>query len=201
MTREYALSLKFLELGTRVQRQFDLTAIARPHLHRLMEETREGVNLAVHDGDDMVYLDHVRSDHSLLQLFTKPGARVPLYATGVGKLFLSRMSETDLDEYLERTNLHLRTPWTLVEREAVRKELDQIRAVGFSVDNEEMEEGVRCVAALLFDHNGQPAAAVSISGAAVRITPDRIEHFGKLVRHCAQAISRELGFNPTNNKS
>ncbi|MFH1488408.1 MAG: IclR family transcriptional regulator [Pseudomonadota bacterium] len=200
-TKKYALSLKFLELGTRVQHQIDLTGIARPHLHRLMGETREGVNLAVPVGDEMVYLDHVRSDHSLLQLFTKPGARVPLYATGVGKLFLSRMNEADFEAYLDRTNLHPRTPSTIVEREALRKELDHILAVGFSVDNEEFEAGVRCVAALIFDHSSLPAAAVSISGAVVRITPDRIDHFGKMVRRCAHDISLEFGFNPMNGKS
>jgi DNA-binding IclR family transcriptional regulator len=201
VTKEYALSVKFLELGTRVQYQFDLTAIARPHLHLLVEETKESVNLAVPDRDEMVYLDHVQSDYSLLQLFTKPGARVPLYATGVGKLFLSRMSQAELEAYLGRTNLHPRTTSTIVDKEALRKELDHILTAGFSVDNEEFEAGVRCVAALIFDHRGQPAAGVSISGAVVRIAPDQIEHFGKMVRRCAHNISLEFGFNPTNDKS
>ena len=84
-TKKYALSVKFLELGSRVQEQFDLTRVARPHILKLMTETRESVNLAVQDKDEVVYLDHVRSSHSMLQLFTKVGARVPLYCTGVGK--------------------------------------------------------------------------------------------------------------------
>ena len=196
-TKRYALSFRFLELGTKVQQQFHLTSIARPHLERLMAETRESVNLAVQDRDNMVYLDQVQSDYSMLRLFTRPGARVPLYTTGVGKMFLSQMNESDLDKYLQRTRPTRYTPSTLVERDKILEELALIRAQGFSVDNEDMEEGVRCVAALIFDHNGQPTAAVSISGAAIRITPDRIDSLGELIKTCASAISSELGFNPT----
>ena len=197
VTKKYALSFRFLELGTKVQQQFHITSIARPHLERLMAETREGVNLAVQDGDSVVYLDHVQSNYSMLQLFTRPGARVPLYATGVGKMFLSQMSELNLDEYLKRTRPTHHTSSTLVERDKILGELSLIRAQGFSVDNEEMEKGVRCVATLIFDHIGQPVAAVSISGASIRITPDRIESLGELIKSCASAISSELGFNPT----
>jgi DNA-binding IclR family transcriptional regulator len=74
--------------------------------------------------------------------------------------------------------------------------LDQIRIRGFAVDNEEMEAGVRCVAGLIFDYDGRPAASVSITGAALRVTPDRVEHFGEIIKSCALTISRELGFKP-----
>ena len=196
ITKQYSLSFRFLELGTRVQQKIHLTSIARHHIERLMAETRESVNLAVRDGDSMVYLDIAQSNHSILQLFTRPGARIPLYATGVGKLFLSEMEKDELDAYLERSNLTPFTPYTLVEKDKIIKELERIRRQGYSVDNEEMEEGVRCVAALIFDHQGKPAASVSITGAAMRVTADRIKLFGNLVTNCALAISRQLGYNP-----
>ena len=195
VTKRYSLSFRFLELGSRVQQQTHLTSIARPHLERLMAETRESINLAVWDGDSAVYLDIVQSSYSMLQLFTRPGARVPLYSTGVGKLFLSRMSSKDLEAYLQRIDLTPITRYTLTEREKIFRELNRIRTRGFAVDNEEMEEGVRCVAALIFDHKSQPTASVSITGAAMRVTPDRVEHFGDLIKSCALTISHELGFN------
>jgi DNA-binding IclR family transcriptional regulator len=130
----------------------------------------------------------------MLKIFTQLGTRVPLYSTGVGKILLSQWSKTDLDSYLKRTQLIPYTPHTLVSRTQILKDLDRISARGFAVDNEEMEEGVRCVAALVFDHRRQIAAAVSISGAAMRITPDRIENFGEKVKQCALDISRGLGF-------
>ena len=197
VTKHYALSFRFLELGTRVQQKLHLTSIARPHIERLMDETRESVNLAVRDGDSMVYLDIAQSNHSMLQLFTHPGVRVPLYATGVGKSFLSTLPATELDAYLQRSNLTPYTPYTLVERQKIIAELESIRNNGYSVDNEEMEEGVRCVAALIYDHQGMPAASVSITGVAMRVTPDRIKRFGRLVNNCASAISSNLGYNPS----
>jgi DNA-binding IclR family transcriptional regulator len=194
VTKRYALSFRFLELGTKVQQQFNLSSIAKPHLERLMAETKESVNLAVRDGDSVVYLDHIRSHFAMLQLFTRPGARVPLYATGVGKMFLSQLSDSELDEYLKRTRRMPFTSRTLVKRDEILRELASIRVRGYAVDNEEMEEGVRCVAALVFDHQRQPIAAVSISGAAMRILPERFDFFGKDVKRCVLAISQDLGF-------
>ncbi|MGE5838426.1 MAG: IclR family transcriptional regulator [Deltaproteobacteria bacterium] len=194
VTKKLSLSVRFLELGTLVQQQFNLMAIARPHLERLMAETKESVNLSVQIGDHAAYLDQVRSDHSMLQLFTKPGARVPLYCTGVGKLFLSRWTSSEVEQYLERTSLIPRTPHTLVSRQKLLEELERVRRRGYSVDNEEMEKGVRCVASLVMDHQGNPAGAVSISGAAMRIEPRRIKLFTKPLMACTQAISSEMGF-------
>jgi DNA-binding IclR family transcriptional regulator len=194
VTKNYSLSLRFLELGTRVQQQFDLPTIARPHLKKLMSETGESANLAIWDGDSVVYLDQVQNDTSMLKIFTRLGTRVPLYSTGVGKMLLSQWSKPELDLYLKRTQLIPFTPNTLISRTQILKELDKISARGFAVDNQEMEEGVRYVAALVFNHKRQVAAAVSISGAAMRITPDRIENFGEKVKQCALDISRDLGF-------
>ena len=194
VTKNYSLSLRFLELGTKVQQQFDLPTIARPHLKKLMSETGESANLAIGDGDSVVYLDQVQNDSSMLKIFTRLGTRVPLYSTGVGKMLLSRWSKTELDAYLKRTQLIPYTPHTLISHTEILKELERISARGYAVDNEEMEEGVRCVAALVFDHRQQVAAAVSISGAAMRITPDRIENFREKVKQCALDISHDLGF-------
>lgn len=193
-TKKLSLSLKFLALGTSVQQHLKLTDLARPHMERLMQETKESVNLAIPDGDHVVYLDHIQSDHSMLQLFTKPGARAPLYCTGVGKAFLSHWKEEDVRAYLARAGMRARTPRTLVDPALILKELARIRTQGYSLDDEEMEEGVRCVAALILNHKGDAEAAVSISGAAMRITFERIRTYARAVRKCSHAISRELGF-------
>jgi DNA-binding IclR family transcriptional regulator len=192
VTKTYALSMRFVELGNRVQQQLNLTSIARPHLERLKHTTGESANLAVLDGDEVVYLDQVRSDH-MLQLFTRLGARVPLYSTGVGKAMMSDWSDREVDEYLARTPLRGFTGHTITNPEEIRVELEKIRKQGFSVDNEEMEEGVRCVAALISDHSGRCVGAVSLSGAAMRVTPARLTEFAKAVTACAQAISSDVG--------
>ena len=194
ITKNYSLSLRFLELGTKAQQQSDLPTIARPHLQKLMSETGDSANLAISDGDSIMYLDQVQSDKTMLKIFTQLGTRAPLYSTGVGKMILSQWSRNEIDSYLKRTRLIPYTPNTLISRSKILKELKQISTQGFSVDNEEMEAGVRCVAALVYDHRQQVVAAISISGAAMRITPERIEDLGKMVKQCAIDISRDLGF-------
>ena len=193
-TKHYSLSLRFLELGTKVQQQFDLYSVSRPHLQRLMSETGETANLVIRDGDRVVYVDQVESDKTRLKIFTQLGARAPLYSTGVGKMLLSQWSKEELDSYLERTDLTPYTRYTLIERSKILEELERISDQCYSVDNEETEEGVRCVAALIFDHEQQVVGAVSISGVAMRITPERIEEFGERVKQCAQTISNDLGY-------
>ena len=193
-SKSYSLSLRFLELGTKVQQSINLVSIARPQLELLTAETRESANLALRDGDEVVYLDHVKSDYSMLQLFTRLGARVPLYATGVGKMFLSQWPQADVLAYLGRTKRIKHTAYTLVEQGRILEELARIRAEGYAVDNEEMENGVRCVAALVHDHTTRPLAAVSISGVVMRIPPERVPELGRVVRHYAHCISVELGF-------
>ncbi len=196
-TKKYSISLKFLELGNKVQEQFDVAAISHPHLQRLMIETEESANLVIQDGDEVVYLNHAKSEKSMIKIFTTLGARTPLYSTGVGKMFLSQWNKSDLDLYLQRTDRKPFTPNTLVSRNDILDELDRIKALGYAVDNEEMETGVRCVAAIILDYFGKAIGAVSISGPALRITPDQIENLAEKVKHCALAVSQELGYLPT----
>ncbi len=195
VSKGYSLSLRFLELGTRVQQTFNLVSVARPKLEELTAVTKESANLAVRDNDEIVYLDHVKSDYSMLQLFTRLGARVPLYATGVGKMFMSQWPNPEVEKYLGKTELKPNTRYTLVSLPAIVDELDRIRENGYSVDNEEMEEGVRCVAALVYDFSRKPIAAISISGVVMRIPPERIPELGGIVRSFAERISRDLGFS------
>jgi len=107
---------------------------------------------------------------------------------------LSTFAEDELVSYLERVERKSYTPHTLVE-EQMREELARVREQGFAVDDEEMEEGVRCVASLIFDHRAMPVAAVSVSGAAMRLTQNRVAEFGRMVKACAQTVSRELGYH------
>jgi len=196
-TKSYRLSLKFLELGTRARQDMDLTSVARPHLEQLKTTTKENANLAILDGRDVIYIDQVRGDY-MLQLFTQLGARAPLYCTGVGKLFLSQWNNEAVKDYLNQTPMVRHTDNTLASAADLIPELTMIRQQGYAVDNEEMEYGVRCVAALIADHDGQPAGAVSVSGATMRITPERIPQLGLLVGECAQAISEAMGYTNHN---
>jgi DNA-binding IclR family transcriptional regulator len=197
LTRKYTLSLKFLELGTKIQKQYSLTQIARPYIEQLMLDTRENANLCALDGDEVIYLDHVHSDEHMLQSFTSLGTRVPLYATGVGKAILSQRGESEIKAYLKRIKLIAFTEKTFVNKSRLIKELKKIKNRGFALDNEERETGIRCIAAPIFDHTGQCNAGISVSGPALRITRDRVKELGKTVIRHAQSISSEIGFKET----
>jgi IclR family KDG regulon transcriptional repressor len=196
VTKNYSLSIRFLELGAKVRDQFDLYSTARPHLQQLMSDTGETANLVIRDGDSVVYVDQVQSDRSRLAIFTQLGARAPLYSTGVGKMFLSQWNDKELKAYFQRTDFVPFTKNTLVSPSDIEQELDHICIQGYSEDNEETEEGVRCVAALIYDHRQQVVGAVSISGVAMRITTDKVQDFGERVKKCALDISLDLGFRP-----
>jgi DNA-binding IclR family transcriptional regulator len=106
---------------------------------------------------------------------------------------LSDWTDREVDQYVAETPLKAFTPHTITNAKEIREELKKIRKEGFSVDNEEMEEGVRCVAALICDHRHHCVGAVSLSGAAMRVTPERLPEFSKAVTACAKAISSDLG--------
>jgi DNA-binding IclR family transcriptional regulator len=199
-TKGYSLSLKFLELGSLVQHRFDLVRIARPHLELIVAETKESASLVVRDGDEAVYLDHVQDQH-MLQLFTRVGARVPLYSTGGGKVLLGGMADAEIASYLKRCPRIRHTARTLTEAGTLKRDLADIRQRGYAVDNEEMEAGIRCVAVPVYRHDGSVAASLSVSGATIRIPGERIEALAEIARYRALSVSRALGFNPDKRKS
>jgi IclR family acetate operon transcriptional repressor len=192
-SHRYTLSPKFLILGETVQQQIDIVSIARPFLEKLMAETRENTNLCVRDGHHVIYIDHVGSPDHHLRAFTKLGGKAPLYASGVGKIFLSGFDRDQLEQYLERVVLQPFTPHTITTVSRLTDELKTIVRRGYAVDNQEKEIGVRCVAAPIIDHNGRIQAAISVSGAAQRLTVKRLPGLGRRVVDTAQQLSAAIG--------
>jgi DNA-binding IclR family transcriptional regulator len=179
----------------KVQQQIDIVAIARPYLEKLMQKTRENANLSVRDGQNIVYIDQVGSPEHNLRIFTKLGGSAPLYASGVGKVFISCFSESRLQSYLQETELLSFTPHTLTTDQKLRDDIEKIRKTGYGVDNQEKELGVRCVAAPIFNHGNKIEAAISVSGATQRITLKRMPALGKLVVEFARQVSTAIGHN------
>ncbi len=193
-TKKYQLSLKFLEMAAVVRENLDVIAVARPHMVILTQTTSETVNLAFFDGSEIVYVDQVANSDSLLRMFTRVGTRAPLYCTGVGKAYLAGQSTGFVSEYWRAAAKKKYTEKTIWDETALNRELDAVRRLGYAVDNEEMEIGVRCVASPIRQHIGSIIAAVSISGPSSRLTSDRTPIVGELVRQAAGKISADLGY-------
>jgi IclR family acetate operon transcriptional repressor len=173
-TRRYAMGPRLIRLGDSASRL--LGAWAQPILAELVERTGETANMAILDGDGVVYVGQAPSRHSM-RMFTEVGRRVGAHCTGVGKAILAQLTDARAAELLQRTGLPAMTSTTITSPERLLRELAVIRQRGYAVDKGEQEVGVRCVAVPLV---GAPApSAISISGPESRVralaTTDLVE--------------------------
>ncbi len=186
----YSLGPKLIRLGFQAHSQLHLPSVSKPHLEWLRDQTRETVHLAVLDGSKVIYIEKLPG-YRELQFASHIGARLPAQSTALGKALVAYLPEEEWQNHFI-PGLK-RTPNTISDFAHFRRELALSRSRGYSLDLEENEPGVRCVAAPIFDGSGKVVAAVSISSASVYLPEERIPLVGELVKEAAQRISRELG--------
>jgi IclR family acetate operon transcriptional repressor len=189
---KYSLGLKVLEFGAATS-QASVMEVALPFLERLNRESGESVNLAIKDNGEAVYIHHLDGNHSL-RTFTQVGNRVPLYCTGVGKVLLAAMQDSDIEAIFGGGGLKACTGNTIVDLDRLTGELSRTRQEGVAIDDEETETGIRCVASPVRDSTGKVVAAISVSAPSVRLGYKRLEEMKPAVKRCALDISRALGF-------
>ena len=198
-TSEYWLGTQLSRLGQLAALHLELPRIARPHVEQLARRTRETANLVKLDGELCIYLISVQTEHSIGMIARPAGATDAIYCTAVGKAMLAFMPERRAESILSRVEFVPRTKATLRTPEAVLAALPEVRARGYSVDNEENEENVRCVGSPVFDRRAEVIGAVSISGPAFRFTDAFIAEMAPHVKACAISISAELGLPAQSN--
>ena len=191
-TSRYHLGSRVFTLSSAADLHLDLRLVARPYLERLMRLSGETANLVTAAEGEIVYLDQVASLH-LVKMFTAPGVRAPLHSTGTGKVLLA-FREPDFADAALAGALQRYTPHTFVARAELDTELAAIRKHGFSIDDEEMEEGVRCLAVPVFDRRHACVGAMSVSGPTTRMTRERVDAFAPTAKTIANELSRQLGF-------
>lgn len=195
-TERFSLTLKIFEIGSIVHSRLDLVKLTAPFLQRLQSATEETVHLAALDGRQLVYLSKLESNRALrVSMASGVGLTAPAYCTGVGKVLLAWSETSFLDEYLKNCELIRYTKNTIADRMRLVAELQVIRNRGWAIDDEEHEEGVRCVAAPVRNKTGAVLAALSISAPTVRMAADRLESARTLVCESADEISAALGFS------
>jgi DNA-binding IclR family transcriptional regulator len=151
----------------------------------------EAVNLAVFDADSMVLLYREQGPQSVT-ISSRLGSHRPMHASSLGKAFLAAMQDSERRVLLSRLQLTRHTDTTIVSAAALEREIAEIRARGYAIDNSEFEATLACAAAAVFDHRGLPVAAISVSGPVERVGP-QIERIGQMVADTARAISQRLG--------
>ncbi len=170
----------------------DLVTVARPFMRHLMEQSRESVNLAISDNHQALYLAQVES-REMMRVLAKPGGRVPMHCSGVGKAFLAAMPDDQVEGFLKEQSLFPVTNQTITDPSKLYAELGAIRLRGFATDDEEHAIGLRCVAAVIYDEHKEAIAAVSLSGPRARISDQLLLEYGQLTVQAAADITSAMG--------
>jgi len=197
-TGKYHLGLKLFELGALATGRLEIAKCASPALEDLARQTGETAHLCVLDGLDVVYVAKVEST----QRFYVPstiGRRNRAYCTGVGKAILAFLPQQELEGYLVQMasdRIGAYTKKTVTSPQGLEERLRLIRLRGYSIDDEEISEGLRCIGAPVRDHTGKVIAGISIAGPSVRITKRKIPELAPYVLEAANRISRKLGYRP-----
>lgn len=179
-------------VGSAFARSRDKLSITRPYLRRLMEMSGETANLFVESEGEAICIGQIESRHAM-RAITGVGGRVMLHASGAGKALLSHMDPMRRNRLLAALSLQRATTTTITERARLEAALEDARALGYAVDDEENALGLRCVAAPVFNEHGQPVAAISISGPSARIPLERLATLGRMVAQAASEATRDYG--------
>lgn len=194
-TENYRLGLKSLELGQTFIRQMGLLRQAKPILEQIVKECNETAYVAIFKEGYVVYLDVVETGLTV-RVVSRVGSRLPGYCTAAGKIHLAFMSDEEIDQLYPSPELKAYTPTTIASKEALRKELKKIVDQGYSLDNEELDPGVRCVAGPIRDYTRRIVGAVSISGPSMRFSDERVQkELVPLALQAAEDLSTRLGYH------
>jgi DNA-binding IclR family transcriptional regulator len=191
-TEKYRLGFELVRLASHVPHFGDVRAAARPAMVELAATSRETVNLAVLDGDEAINVEQVSGPH-MVGIASWVGRRTPLNCVANGKALLAFQPAAAIERILAGPLPQL-TDRTIADPVALRAELAGVRERGYAAAIGEIEEGLNAVAAPIRDHSGAVVAAISVSGPAYRVTPDRIDPLGRLTIAAARAISARLGY-------
>lgn len=189
----YRLGMRLLELGNLVKARLNVRDAALSPMRELHKQIQQPVNLSVRQGDEIVYVERAYSERSGMQVVRAIGGRAPLHLTSTGKLFLAADDPQRVRAYATRTGLAGHTKNSITQLPNLERELAKARQYGIARDNEELELGVRCMAAGIYDDQSRLVAGLSISAPADRLD----ENWLAKLQSTANEISQSLGHKPS----
>ena len=186
----YRLGMRLLELGNLVKSRLNVRDAALEPMRELHKQIQQPVSLSIRQGDEIIYIERAYSERSGMQVVRAIGERAPLHLTSVGKLFLAADDPQQVRAYASRTGLTGQTKNSITQLAALEKEIGQVRQTGLARDDEELELGVRCMAAGISDDQGKLVAGLSISAPSSRLD----EAWSGKLQAVAEEISKGLGY-------
>lgn len=188
----WSIGVNAFIVGNGYLKKRDFVAQSRIFMKQLVAKTNETCNMAILEGDSHVFVAQVECTE-VMRMVVQLGSRGAVHASGVGKMLLSALPETEAMDIIRRTGLPAYTANTIISPSAFAKELSLIRQRGYAIDDEEQTVGLRCIAANIYDEYGEAVAAISISGPAVRITDERIPELSAAVMDVVNQITHAIG--------
>jgi IclR family pca regulon transcriptional regulator len=187
--RSFSLTPKVLDLGYSYLSSFRIVDLAQPAMERLVDEVRESSSMSVLDGSEIVYVARVPTTR-IMTISLALGSRLPAYPTSMGRVLLAGLPENEFEEYLSTTTLERLTPHTITDPAEFRATISRCREQGHALVDQELEEGVRSIAAPVHNGRGRVIAAVNLSCHASRVDIDRmLEEFKPRLLEAASEIS------------
>ena len=190
-----ALGPRLIQLASRSWGRSDMRLLAVDELKRLRDLTGETVHLAVPNGSSMVYIEKLESP-SAVRMASRIGTSVALHSTAVGKAYLAALPAGALEPLLKGLAFRRYTEHTLMDKTALRRELQLTRERGWSVDNEENEAGIYCFGGAIRGHRGMPVAAISVSTLLYRQKEDPVQAYVRPLLEACAAISERIADTP-----
>jgi len=189
----YRLGVRLFELGQKAARNWGIRDIALPVMQRLNAQCGEMVQLATEDAGEVFYLEKLDSTH-IIRIVSEIGTRLPIHCSGLGKVLLAYRAPAEARGILMRNGMRRMTNNTITDPARMEIELKKIRKQGYAIDNQEIMEGLRCVAAPIKSMNGDVKYAISVSGFVERLSGDYLEFVKNALIESAAEISRNMGY-------
>ena len=190
---KYKLGMKIIDICSIHLNKIELKTEAYPLLRILTEKSKQPVHLARLEDGQVIYIDKVDVNNSI-RMYSQIGRRVPVHCTALGKVLVAGLLDEDVQRIVEEKGLARVTQRTITDRELFMKEVRNVRAREYAIDDEENEEGIRCIAAPIRDYSGKVVAALSTSGASDLFTYNRIESLKEDVMDTGRKISVRMGY-------
>lgn len=201
-TGNYALTWRVCKVGEAVHNQMSLRNIANPYLHKIVDELGLNTCLVIMEGNHSFYLDFLDAPDAMGAATIRIGKNAPIHTSGSGKVLLSGMPDSKIVEILGYTGLVALTPKTITNLHVFMTEIEKVRKQGYAIDDEECEEGKRCVSVPVFDYAGKTIAAISVFSRSENLILERIsEEVVPFLKKMASAISYRLGYGETSEEA
>jgi DNA-binding IclR family transcriptional regulator len=194
VSQKYMLSYKIVSMAGKMLDRMDILQVAKPYMERLSDISGETVHLVQREGNNILYIYKIEAKIGTIRMVSHVGMVHPMYCSGVGKAIMAELPESEVKQIWNESIIEKKTEHTITDYDDMLSVLKEAKKNGYALDDEENEEGVRCIAASLRDYHNEVKYAFSISGPTSRMTRERVEELSVDVRKVQEELSMELGW-------